>query len=1050
MKRATSPIVFFLIVLWSMSLWAGTTGKIAGRIVDEETGEPLIGANVMVDGQPLGAATDVDGYYFIINVPPGVYSLTVSYVGYNDVHIKNVLVQTDLTTTQNIRMKSETLTTEAVVVVAKKPVIEKDVAASQKTISAAEVKALPVSNVGQLIGLQAGVTSDYQIRGSSSSEALFVLDGIPLRDTRNNEPISEIPLSAIQEVNVQSGGFGAEYDNVRSGVVNVVSRLGNKDRYDVNIIAKYRPPMPKHFGISPYNPDAYWLRPYTDDAVAWVGTENGSWDKYTKRQYPNFSGWESISQRTLQDDDPTNDLSPEQAQRLFLWQYRKKGEINAPDYDIDGTISGPLPFFSKDLGNMRFSASYKRSRSMYMVALTTPDLVTDSYLLRLTSDLSPNMKLSLMGLWSTTTGTARSRSGGTSLFTSTTNVASAVNSAGFTTPWRLFTDVYFSASERTAQILSAKLTNVVSPSTFWEAKLIATTRHYETGPIRFRNSTKKYELWDGYFVDEAPVGYYPDAQFSVDGSLGMGGAVSVGRDTSTITNWQASFDITSQVNRNNEVKAGAKLIFENYDLGFGQVNHFLPEGNTWTSIKEKPLRGVVYLQDKMEFDGLIANLGLIMDYYSLNGNWFQADPFSREFYSSNYDPATEKEFRNREVAPRVTFSPRISISHPISANSKLFFNYGHYRQMPTSERFYRVQRDLRNQLDAIGDPTIPLAANISYELGFDQSLFDTYLLRISAYYKDVKDEEFWVRYISSDSKVNYIKITSNGYSDTRGLEFDLTKRSGDWVTGNINFEYRVRTSGYFDFARQYENPADQLQYEQKNPTQIKPRPQPRLKSYIDLHTPMAFGPKIMDQHLLEDWHLNFISSWTGGRWFTWNPNAVPGISYNVQYKDYYNVDLRLAKTFTFGNVDVNFYADIFNLFNFKHFSGVSFSDIFDYDYYMRSLHLPESVTNKLGYGAIPGDDQPGDYRPDGVAYQPMEWVADIANLSSPDENVIYYDAASRGYYELGSGGEMQKVAQSRLDKVLEDKAYIDMPNQTYFTFLNPRNIFFGFTLKFHL
>jgi len=1041
-------VLFFLMFLTTV-LFAGTTGKISGRVTDSQSGEPLAGVNVYVESTMQGAATDADGYYFIINIKPGSYKLTFSYVGYRDYVVENVNVNSDLTTIINAKLNPEIMTTEAVVVVAKKPVVQKDMAASMKNISADEVKALPVTSIAQVVGLQAGVTSDLSIRGSSSSQMLFMVDGISFRDTRNNEPIMGIPLSALEEVSVQSGGLGAEYDNVRSGVVNVVTKEGSKNSYSGTITYKVRPPQPKHFGISPFDPNSYWFRPYLDDAVAWTGTENGAWDEYTRRQYPKFSGWNSIALQTLQDSDPTNDLTPEAAQRIFLWQHRKQGDIKKPDYDIDAGFGGPVPFISKSLGDLRFYASYKRNQDMYLYHLATDALSTETFMLRLTSDITPSIKLTLMGLSSNSKGTAISRTGGTALFSSTWSVANAVNSVGFTAPWRLYTDIYFSTAYRYANIFSAKLTYVVSPKTFWVAKFISTNRRYKTGPDVFRDTTKKYELFEGYYVDEAPVGYYPYAISSVEGRLGMGGAVSVGRDTSTITTYQLKYDLTSQINRHNQIKAGVQVVSENYDLGFGMVNKFLPEGNTWSRIKQHPYRGVVYAQDKIEYEGFIANLGLIMDYYNFNGKWYQASTFDRDFYSDNYSDEDEARFKNKNISPRITISPRLSISHPITENSKLFFNYGHYHEMPTSERFYRVQRDIRNKLDQIGDPTIPLSTTVAYELGYDQALLNSLLLRVAAYYKDILDEEFWVRYISFDGKVNYLKITNNGYEDIRGIELDLTKRSGKWVTGNINYEYRVGTSGYFETARVYENPADQREYERRNAYQFKPRPQPRIKSYIDFHTPPKFGPQTKDAYLLADWHFNLIANWRSGSWDTWNPNKIPGIRYNIQWKDYYMADLRISRTFKVKNFDLKFFADFYNVFNLKHFSGVSFSDIHDYEYYMKSLHLPTSITNELNYGAIPGDDQPGDYRPSGVAYQPMQWTADITNITDPNPRVIYYDGSTSRYMQINADGQWQVVQGSALNKILDDKAYIDMPNQTYFTFLNPRNIFMGLTLTYH-
>ena len=139
-----------------------------------------------------------------------------------------------------------------------------------------------------VVGLEAGVSSTLEIRGSQSNEVLFLVDGISFRDDRNNKPITTIPLSAVQEISIQSGGFGAEYSNVRSGVVNVVTKEGDPNRYEGAITFKTSPAQPKHFGMSPFDPNSYWLRPYLDPEVSWVGTKNGPWDQYTQNQYAAF------------------------------------------------------------------------------------------------------------------------------------------------------------------------------------------------------------------------------------------------------------------------------------------------------------------------------------------------------------------------------------------------------------------------------------------------------------------------------------------------------------------------------------------------------------------------------------------------------------------------------------------------------------------------------------------------------------------------------------------------------------------------------------------
>ncbi len=1049
MKRLVLLLLLSSLVLVSKS-FAGTTGKVTGRTLDANTGEPVPFVNIIIMGTNLGAASDMDGYYTILNVPPGTYTIKASAIGYKSVIVKDVRVKIDLTTRVDFRMEETSLKLgEEVVVVAEKPVVQKDVAASEKNISANEIQSLPVTSVGETLGLQAGITDNFEIRGGGADQTLFMVDGISLRDERTNKPISGIPLSAVQAISVQSGGFNAEYSNVRSGIVNVVTKEGGIDNYSGTFTFKIKPPVQKHFGISPYDPNSYWLRPYLDPEVAWEGT--GKWDEYMRRQYPKWNGWNALSEGLLQDNDPTNDLTPEAAQRLWKWQYRKQGDIKKPDYYIDAGFGGPVPFISKQLGNLRFYLSYKRERDMYLVQLSRDAITDQSVMLKLTSDLKPGMKLNIIGYYSETFGTTRSRSGGTGIMSSVWDVANIINTSSFTVPWRLYTNIYYAPTARYNHTISAKFTHVLSSKTFYEIQLRKVGTKYFTAAPERRDTTKKYRIFDDYYADEAPEGFEPEAVFSIDGSLGMGGAVSTSRDYSRINSYSAKFDFVSQVDNHNQIKTGAEFVYDDFNMGFGMVNFFLPEGNTWTTIVRQPYRLSAYFQDKIEYEGWISQLGLVAEYSDPNGNWYDVDFFNRDFFSQSFKDEQDPLFKTKKAKGIFTLSPRLAISHPITENSKLYFNYGHFRQLPTSENLYRVQRNIQNKLEVIGDPTLPLAKTVSYELGYDQALFNDYLLHLAAYYKDITEQELYVRYISFDGKVNYRKLTNNSYEDIFGFEVDLTKMYGDWITGNINYEYRVGSSGYFGALLNYEDPAAQREYLRRNPVQTKPRPQPRIKSYIDIHTPVDFGPKLGGMNVFGDWHFNFISRWTAGRWFTWNPNNLPGIEYNVQWKPYYNVDLKITKVFpVVKNLDLKFFIDVNNLFNFKHFSGISFRDIHDREAYFKSLHLPEDVAGKLGYPFIPGDDQPGDYREDDVEFVPMEWIKSVDELPTdftPSTRAVYYEATTKSYLQFVNG-EWQKVPQDRIDKILEDKAYIDMPNQTFFTFLNPRNIFIGFTLNY--
>ncbi len=1048
--KLKSFIILLSILLSSHYIFAGTTGKIAGRVVDGETGMGLPGVNVIVEGTNMGAATDAEGYYAILNVPPKTYIVKASMIGFSEQRMTNVLVRTDLTTTVNFSLTTEILTSEEIVVVAERPVIIKDLAGSHQTISGKEIEALPVTSVGEAIGLQAGVSQNFEVRGGGQNQVLFRVDGITLRDGRSNQPISDVPLSAVQEISVQKGGFSAEYNDVRSGIVNVVSKEGDIDNYSGTLTFKVQPPVPKHFGISPYDQNSYWLRPYLDDEVAWTGTNNGAWDLYTQRQYPQWDGWNAFSQKTLNDDDPTNDLTPEAARRIFEWQYRKQGDITKPDYYIDGGFGGPVPFISKALGNLRFFASFKREKDMYLMQMSRDALTNQSFMLRLTSDLKPSMKLTIMGLYGELYGTSSNTTGNSGFLSSTWGVANTINTSSFTVPWRIFSNEYYSKTARYSHTVSAKLTHVLNSETFYEVQLLVVGKKYFTGPGRWRDTSKVYEVFPGYFLDEAPIGFWGESLSSIEGKLSLGGAIGTARDYTRTTTYSARFDFETQFDRHNQFKAGAEFVYDDLDIQFGSVNLFLPEGNIWTQFRQKPIRGTAYFQDKIEFEGWISNIGLIAEYSDANSKWYDVGLYDGDFFSQSYNPEEDEKFLTKQAKGVFTLSPRISVSHPITETSKLYFNYGHYRQLQTSENLYRLQRGNNNQLVRIGDPSLPLAKTVSYELGFDQALFNDYLIRVAAYYKDITDQERYVRYISSDDRVNYRKLTNNSYEDIFGVEAEITKMYGDWVTGNVNFEYRVGTSGYFGFDLNYENPALQREYLQQNPIVEEPRPRPRVKSYIDFHTPNDFGPEMLNQNLLGGWHFTFLTFWTAGQWFTWNPNNIAGIKFNAQWNSTYNVDLKIAKIFpVHKNLDIKFFADVSNLFNFKHFSNLSFRDVFDRDYYMRSLHLPESIAGELGYNFIPGDDQPGDYREDGVDFQPIEWIPSIEDRAATEVNdaAIYYDASTKKYMEP-INGEWSEVASSRMDKILKDKAYIDMPNQSFFTFLNPRNIFFGITVNY--
>ncbi|GJQ31914.1 MAG: hypothetical protein HBSAPP04_07530 [Ignavibacteriaceae bacterium] len=241
-------ILFLLIIVPVVQ--AGITGKLSGRITDAITGEPLIAATVMIEGTKLGASTDYDGRFIILNVPPGVFSVKVTYVGYEHLTVSGVKIVVDQTTTLDFKLKPVSMTTEEVVVTANTPLIQKDLTSSISVVGRDEIELLPVGNFTDLLSLQAGVVgsgSNLHIRGGRSNEVAYMIDGMYVTDPLLGGLATNINNDAIQEMSLLSGTFNAEYGNALSGIVNIVTRDGS-DKFSGKLEMRT-----SNFGIERYS-----------------------------------------------------------------------------------------------------------------------------------------------------------------------------------------------------------------------------------------------------------------------------------------------------------------------------------------------------------------------------------------------------------------------------------------------------------------------------------------------------------------------------------------------------------------------------------------------------------------------------------------------------------------------------------------------------------------------------------------------------------------------------------------------------------------------------
>lgn len=237
---------------------AGQTGRIRGRITDAATGEPLVGANVVVEGTMLGAATDLNGEYLITNVPVGRQVLVVSYVSYQTQRRPDVLVMLDQTVTEDFAMRQGTaVELEEVVVRGRRAAIVRTDPTTSRYMTTEEFRKMPVATLADIVRLQAGVVTSpaygQHLRGGRPDEVMYYVDGVATSDPLFGYQAARVNPEATAEVVVISGGFDAEYGEAMSGIIQVVTKEG-RDRTQGRI--KYTTdelfPVPLNFGDNRY------------------------------------------------------------------------------------------------------------------------------------------------------------------------------------------------------------------------------------------------------------------------------------------------------------------------------------------------------------------------------------------------------------------------------------------------------------------------------------------------------------------------------------------------------------------------------------------------------------------------------------------------------------------------------------------------------------------------------------------------------------------------------------------------------------------------------
>lgn len=1019
MRKAILFFIFTLVVFLAAAPAAqAQTGKISGQVVSAESGETIPGANVVIVGTQRGTTTNANGEYTILNVEPGTYDVQASFVGFESQTVQGVEVEIGLTSTVNFDLPEETVDLDGVTVTAEERVVKQDLSASRVDIKADDLQNLPISDLSSAVGLQAGVQG-LQIRGSGADESDVRIDGAGLSSGRSNQPYTGFSYTSVENVQVQSGGFNAEFGNIRSGVVNVTTKEGSRDRYEADVLLRYSPPSKKHFGPAANDPSSYWMRPYLDEDVAFEGTNSGAWDDFTRRQYPEFRGYNRRAEELFPDLSPEEQAQrAEELQDLFEYRHRRDISIQSPDYVVDGSVGGPIPGISQYLGNLRFMASYRQEQNEYIVPLSRSGYDAYNARLKLTSDITPTMKLTVQGMRGLEQGSnLESRDGITQIRRDGDRDRvfgfgrNAFYNPGYGDGGHgIFGTGLHSRSDIRHELVSAKLNHTLSDNAFYEVQLQRYGVSYRTFPAEERDPSIVRTI-AGFEVTEAPIGF----QFASDpivetriASMRIAEQHSQMRDTSDIATWKASFDLTAQLGQLNEAKFGFEFSVEDQDVDYKFEDVLLQPSDIRASWQGNPIYGAVYAQDKLEFEGMIANFGLRLDYFNANTDRiFTEDPFDEAYLGKNelqFDEMVDR--RNAEA--QISLSPRLGVSFPVREGSKLYFNYGHFYQDLEPNFLYMVERQQRtNEVTQLANPDVPRPKTVAYEVGYEQSFFDQYLVRIAGYYKDIQNQPRWVSFQSRDGLINYSTNRAENYEDIRGVEFSVFKNVGDWFQGFVNYTFDVRSQGDFGINSFFENEVQQAEFERTSVNfQDRALPRPFGRLSLTFLTPADYGPEVAGIQVLGDWRVNFLGQWQAGDFQTWtNELNLPQVQDNLQWKPFRMVDMRLSKNFNVEGFNAQLFADINNVFNIKNINRSAFVGPNDFEDYVNSLHLPEEV--------VTGDNEA------------ESW---LENYEPRDEqgNPIFGDD------QLGDvGGD-----------------HIDPPNASSFRHLFPRSVNLGVRLSF--
>jgi len=756
---------------------AGTKGKIFGKVVDAETGEPLPGVNVMILGTNLGAATDFEGEFLILNVSPGTHRVQASMMGYKPMIKTGVKVNIDRTTTVNFRLEETVIEFgEAIVVTAERPLVQRDQTSTRHYVEAQEIATRPTSQLTEILTTLPGIDmaeGELVVRRGSMDQVAFLIDGIRARNPLDHSPYTNINLTAIQELEIITGGFNAEYGDAQSGVFNIVTKEGSEN-YEGYGEFRWTPPGKHHWGTAfyDYSTTRYWENTHARHLQWWIDHPDQWMD--TEGHYGN---------------DHSCIWTPEEAYADYMGTHQPLTDYTKRDgYQGELAIGGPLL-----LKNLNFFVSGKYNTAPPITGNAYRDMGTwVDATAKLTYQIKPTMRLMLSGIYSIENTCFGMES-------------MQLTDFGVEGKYAYYTYAGFPEYRLNGQML--KFTHVLGKNTFYELHVSRMYQYVRNWTFPGdENGWEETETVKDHLraVDESGNAIRGGNQNVVQY---MTGYFYRGKDKNTELTF--SGDITSQLRKRIQLKAG-------FDFTYYRINRY-QEAKAFNTIEERvyqPYEGNVFAQTKLEFEGLIMNLGLRLDFYNPND----------DVYLNPYDPfdiigsITENRKPNPDTKPtRLSgqLSPRLGISHPISENTVLHFSYGHFFQRPNFGNYgegtggtaegqqvngilntYQYMTDIDTVIGApytLGNRELKPRKTVAFELGIEHN-FGGIVVDITPFYKDIRNNIRTVTVVMDDG-TSYLTTGNSDYSDAKGIEISVRKPFSGYWGGYLNYTWSTGIAG---------------------------------------------------------------------------------------------------------------------------------------------------------------------------------------------------------------------------------------------------------------